>query len=167
MHDSMDPGADSAPSSGAYYGAPVAPGPDGHAVDAQAGVSDRARRARSGQREHAERAIRALAGMPALPLSEAARDRVIAELREATRLQEEYLLAVAHDLRNPLTSVKGQVQLLRRRAAFGIGGEQELRLRRGLDAIEVAVGRMAAMIEDLVEREGGNPGGAPTRRDDG
>ena len=61
--------------------------------------------------------------------------------------KEAFLDAVAHDLANPLTTVKGQAQLLRRRA---LQGRADLAtLEGGLAAIEAATDRATRLIGEL------------------
>jgi PAS domain S-box-containing protein len=45
--------------------------------------------------------------------------RDVSERRRFERMQEEFLSALAHDLKNPLTAVHGQTQLLQRRLTRG------------------------------------------------
>src|SRR5438105_880626 len=68
-------------------------------------------------------------------------ERTAEELAESIRLREAMLAGVTHDLRAPVTVVKVQAQLLRRRT--------DERLWTGIDRIEHAATRMARWIEDL------------------
>jgi PAS domain S-box-containing protein len=64
--------------------------------------------------------------------------------------REAFVDSAAHDLKNPLTTVLAQAQLLARRA----GREQGIApaaLAKGLAAIEGAAGRMAALIEEMMD----------------
>ena len=72
----------------------------------------------------------------------AARGRAEAE-------KEAFLDAVAHDLGNPLTTVKGQAQLLRRRARQGRADLATL--ETGLSAIEGATDRATRLIAELTD----------------
>ena len=64
-------------------------------------------------------------------------------------LKDEFLLTLTHDLRDPLTSLKGTAQLLARQAQ---GAQPDLeRLRRGLAQIDAQATRMAAMTADLMD----------------
>ena len=72
----------------------------------------------------------------------------ITERRLAEEQRNDLVRAISHDLRNPLTAVIGQAQLLQRameRAQFD-GAAQ-----RSVAAVLVGARRMAAMIQDLVD----------------
>ena len=58
---------------------------------------------------------------------------------------------LAHDLRNPLTVITGQVQLLRRRLRRGEAGPEEVAAR--LEPIEAALVRMTALVARLDKDE--------------
>ena len=88
-----------------------------------------------------------------------ARDRAIAELRAAERDQDEFVVAAVHELKTPLTAIKGQGQLLRRHADRG--RLDEARLRLGLAEIDAAADRLAAALDALaieIERPLPEPG---------
>ena len=67
---------------------------------------------------------------------------------EVARLREEYTHIVSHELRQPLTIIQGQAQLLRMALSHGAltGHEQ-----RSVEAILASSQRMNAMIQDLVD----------------
>jgi PAS domain S-box-containing protein len=65
------------------------------------------------------------------------------------RQKDEFLSSVAHDLRTPLTSIKGRVQLLQRRAEHG-SLEPKL-VAEELDKIDGNVTRMIALISELLD----------------
>jgi PAS domain S-box-containing protein len=72
--------------------------------------------------------------------------RLYAAARKATKVRDEVLAIVAHDLRNPLSTIAMQAELLRRHA----------RQRAGVEAIagesiQRATVRMARLIEDLID----------------
>ncbi|MCL6432528.1 MAG: GAF domain-containing protein [Anaerolineae bacterium] len=73
--------------------------------------------------------------------------RDITPLHEAQEEREDLLRAVSHDLRNPLSAVLGQAQLLERRLEKA-GLEAE---RRSTQSIVAAAERMNTMIQDLVD----------------
>jgi PAS domain S-box-containing protein len=66
--------------------------------------------------------------------------------QQATRTRDDILAVVAHDLRNPLSSVLTQAELMQR-----IPQLPEERARRGAGAIERAATRMARLIDDLLD----------------
>lgn len=70
-------------------------------------------------------------------------ERTARELAESVRLRDAMLTGVTHDLRAPVTVVKVQAQVLRRRV--------DPRLLGGLDRIERAATRMARWIDELLE----------------
>ncbi len=76
---------------------------------------------------------------------------VFADITPVHELQEEredLLRAVSHDLRNPLTAVQGQAQvLLRALEQAGLTGRE----RAAVEAILTGARRMNAMIQDLVD----------------
>jgi signal transduction histidine kinase len=70
-------------------------------------------------------------------------ERTTHDLAEAIRLRDAMLAGVTHDLRTPVTVVKVQAQLMRRRA--------DERLRPSIDQIDRAATRMARWIDELLE----------------
>ena len=74
--------------------------------------------------------------------------RDVSERKRFEQLQEEFLSALAHDLMNPLASVRGQAQILRRRIARGEPLD-ETRLNTGLEGIDVASARMTRLLDEL------------------
>jgi PAS domain S-box-containing protein len=84
--------------------------------------------------------------------------RDITRIRELEEAREEYLRAVTHDLRNPLTAVHGHVQLLRRNLErLGISGSGVL---DSAAAALTSLRRMNLMLDQLAESarlEAGRP----------
>jgi signal transduction histidine kinase len=76
--------------------------------------------------------------------------RDVSERRRFEQLQEEFLSALAHDLMNPLTTVRGQTQILRRRIARGEPLD-EGRLSAGLKSIDIASTRMTRLLDELAD----------------
>ena len=103
--------------------------------------------------ERAERLAVGLAAQAAVAVENArlyqrAQDELAARGRSAAE-KEAFLDAVAHDLGNPLTTVKGQAQLLRRRARQGRADLATL--ETGLAAIEAATDRATRLIGELTD----------------
>ncbi|MCC7104351.1 MAG: HAMP domain-containing histidine kinase [Chloroflexi bacterium] len=70
-----------------------------------------------------------------------------AEQAEAARRQLlEFMSLVVHELRNPLSAMRGYVQLFRRRSA-----EDPRSIAHGAQVIEQATGRLARLIDDLLD----------------
>ncbi|MDQ2655355.1 MAG: PAS domain-containing sensor histidine kinase [Chloroflexota bacterium] len=67
--------------------------------------------------------------------------RDIGERREIERLQREFLAMATHELRNPLAGIKGNAQLMRRRAAYN---------ERAVDAIVAQADRLDQLVGDLL-----------------
>ncbi len=68
---------------------------------------------------------------------------------DVERQKDDFLSAAAHDLRTPLTSVKGRLQLLRRRALRGMLDPPQL--AEDLDRIESGLNRMTSLIGELLD----------------
>jgi PAS domain S-box-containing protein len=64
--------------------------------------------------------------------------------------REAFAAAAAHDLKTPLTSLKGHTQLLLRRVRRGQAVDISA-LEAGLGAIDAATGRMLALVEELMD----------------
>jgi len=72
----------------------------------------------------------------------------ITQLHELEEEREDLLRTVSHDLRSPLTAIKGQAQLmLRQLEQTG----QHSRLKRSAQALVTTADRMNSMIQDLVD----------------
>ena len=103
--------------------------------------------------ERAERFAVGLAAQAAVAVENARLyQQAQAELTARGRAQAEkeaFLDAVAHDLGNPLTTVKGQAQLLRRRARQGRADLATL--ETSLAAIEAATDRATRLIGELTD----------------
>jgi PAS domain S-box-containing protein len=87
------------------------------------------------------------AGDPAAIL-ETNRDATRRKQAEAERAA--FVSSITHDLKNPLATIKGQAQLLSRRAARGETLDAE-RLQAGLAAIDATATRMTAMLTELLD----------------
>jgi signal transduction histidine kinase len=94
---------------------------------------------------HAHLALaRELARRTAVGLENA---RLYYEVRQSVRTRDDFLSAVAHELKTPLTVISGTAQLLRRR----LHGDDLTATAPSVERIMSAVGRMTAFIEELLE----------------
>ncbi len=90
-----------------------------------------------------------------------ARDRALVELLEAERAQDAFVIAAVHELKTPLTAVKGRAQLLRIRSQRP-GGLSVEDVWAGLLEIESAADKLTADLDALVDEVGRPlPGLAP------
>jgi signal transduction histidine kinase len=78
------------------------------------------------------------------------RARLHVETEAAVTARDELLSIVSHDLKNPLATVKGFAQLLRRRVAR-IDSPETTRILDGLDKIDLATTRMSKQIAELLD----------------
>jgi PAS domain S-box-containing protein len=76
--------------------------------------------------------------------------RDTSERKHLEAMHEEFVAAVAHDLKNPLTTVRGQSQLLRRRLDRGEPIDR-LRLKTALEGIDSAGTRMTRQLDELTD----------------
>ncbi len=67
--------------------------------------------------------------------------RDIAGRREVERIQQEFLAVTTHELRSPLTGIKGNAQLMKRREEYNA---------RGIEAIITETDRLDRLISDLL-----------------
>jgi PAS domain S-box-containing protein len=93
--------------------------------------------------------------------AERARARVLTELRESVLARDEFLYIAAHELRNPLTPLVVQLCNLRQHAAKGRAPIDPAWLARQLEPAERAAGRLAKLIERLLEVARAIVGGVP------
>jgi signal transduction histidine kinase len=111
----------------------------------------RSEQAAAASRRYLAEAVAALRAMDRAE-PDAARDRALSALDAAVRHQDAFLHAAAHDLRNPLTALRGQAQLLGRRARRDDpAGVEASRVRQGVAAIEEAADRTALLIDQLLD----------------
>jgi signal transduction histidine kinase len=76
--------------------------------------------------------------------------RLYQEARTSAQAREELLSIVSHDLKNPLASIKGYAQLLRRRIER-LEIPDAPRLLDGLTKIDTGSARMVAQIDELLD----------------
>ncbi|WP_129781589.1 sensor histidine kinase [Peristeroidobacter soli] len=82
------------------------------------------------------------------PPSPTDQERLIEELRAAIAARDEFIAIAAHELRNPMTPIVGQVQLLLSRARRE---QVSPALVRGLEMLEVAVDHYVRRATTLLE----------------
>jgi PAS domain S-box-containing protein len=76
--------------------------------------------------------------------------RDVTERKAVEQTQQGFLGSVSHDLKNPLSVIKGQAQYLRRRLRRGEPPDSA-RLDRGLATIEETVERAGELIQELMD----------------
>lgn len=72
-----------------------------------------------------------------------------AEAEEAVRARDQFLSIAAHELKTPVTALKGTAQLLQRRHARGVLDAD--RLARMLTIFELSADRLAQLTDDLLD----------------
>jgi signal transduction histidine kinase len=82
--------------------------------------------------------------------AEEAERQARAEAERAVHIRDQFLASVAHDLKNPLGTIKGYAQLLQRRIAGTDSGEAA-DLVRGLARIDAMVTRAVGQIDELLD----------------
>lgn len=82
------------------------------------------------------------------PSSSADQERLIDELRAAIATRDEFIAIAAHELRNPMTPIVGQVQLLLSRARRE---QVSPALLQGLETLELAVDHYVRRATTLLE----------------
>ena len=83
----------------------------------------------------------------------AAAERAREEAEDAVRLRDRVLVAVSHDLRTPLTAIRGNAQLLARHAAQVAAQDPALgaALSRTVDGIVAATRRLARWSDEMTD----------------
>lgn len=96
----------------------------------------------------ADRAATAIERTRLFELERAARET----MQEAERSREVFVSTLSHDLKNPLTTILAQAQVLQRRMQRLQGSEQEIeRMTRGLHHIQSSAARLNRLVNDLVD----------------
>ena len=75
--------------------------------------------------------------------------RLYAEAQAALRQRDHFIASVTHDLKTPLTGIKGYAQALQRRLRH-LDEPTRARLSHGLDQIDATASKMARQIDDLL-----------------
>jgi signal transduction histidine kinase len=70
--------------------------------------------------------------------------------QQAMQARDDFLAAASHDLKNPLTAIRGSVQMLERTLAR-TGSVPPERLRNSIRTISGAAARMTSLIEELLD----------------
>jgi len=78
---------------------------------------------------------------------EAAQAAALVQVQGSLQLRDEFLSAAAHDLKTPLTSVKGHLQLVRKR----LGEDVAPGVAASLDQVERSTARMTDLINELLD----------------
>jgi signal transduction histidine kinase len=106
--------------------------------------------------ERAERIAAGLAAQASIAMDNA---RLFEQTQAVLRSRDEFLGSAAHDLKTPLTSIKGISQVLRRRVERN-GTVDPDRLAAGLVSIDASATRMSQQIDELLDLAR-SPGGQP------
>jgi PAS domain S-box-containing protein len=76
--------------------------------------------------------------------------RLHAEAQRATRLRDEFLSVAAHELKTPMTTLRGYTQVLGRSIATGEGPSESL-LQRSVMQIDVQSAKLVSLTEQLLD----------------
>lgn len=87
--------------------------------------------------------------------------RDVTAQRRLEQEKDDFLSAAAHDLRTPLTTIKGHAQILRRRLSHQQPVDVDA-LSRGLERLEAGATRLSALINDLLDVANIQIGGGTT-----
>lgn len=88
-------------------------------------------------------------------LSEDELRRAHAELEKAFRIQQEFLNNVTHEIRTPMTAVKGYVEMLLEGIAGPVSKDQEAMLQKVLESSDNLLGVVTSLLEVARLRSGG------------
>ncbi|HEY8601577.1 MAG TPA: ATP-binding protein [Thermomicrobiales bacterium] len=71
------------------------------------------------------------------------------QAREALHLRDQFVAIASHELKTPVTSAKGYLQLLARQ--LGRGTTNTARLQRYLQQTDISIGRLETLVSDLLD----------------
>jgi PAS domain S-box-containing protein len=71
------------------------------------------------------------------------------QAREALQLRDQFVAIASHELKTPVTSAKGYLQLLARQ--LGRGATDTERLQRYLQQTDISIGRLEMLVSDLLD----------------
>ncbi len=74
-------------------------------------------------------------------------DKLIAELKEVSRMKDVFITTVSHELRTPLMAIKGWVELLKTNPTI----QQDADANEGLDVIQNSTNALSLHIADLLD----------------
>ncbi len=75
----------------------------------------------------------------------------VTSLKEAERLKDEFIAMAAHELKTPMSAVKGYAEMLTRGPVSELGAPLEDWQREALDAIDSATSRLVELTNDLLD----------------
>src|SRR6185369_1279560 len=94
-----------------------------------------------------ERRLLALAALVGIALREV---RLRAFAQDAVRVRDEFVASISHDLRSPLTAIKGYAELLLRRASRADDPALQ-QFENGLAHINTTSARMTKLLDELMD----------------
>jgi signal transduction histidine kinase len=90
--------------------------------------------------------------------------RTNAELEQANQLKDQFFSMASHELKTPITSIRGQAQLALRRVAKERTADSEMAtVRTALESINEQTRRLNALVEDLLDLSSIRAGKIPLR----
>jgi signal transduction histidine kinase len=90
--------------------------------------------------------------------------RTNAELEQANQLKDQFFSMASHELKTPITSIRGQAQLALRRLAKERTAASEMEtVRTALESINEQTRRLNALVEDLLDLSSIRAGKIPLR----
>ena len=97
--------------------------------------------------ERSERLVAGIASWAAIALENA---QLYRDALAAVHVRDEFLAAVSHDLRTPLTTIRGMTQLARRQLQRLATAPTE-QIAGSLNVVDRAAGKTATMVDDLLD----------------